>query len=142
MTTARDASDPKNPKSPKHRNLNHIARERLTRGQRVADAVTGAIGSWAFVIGCASALAAWSSVNTLIGARSIDPYPFTFLNLLLGIFSVLSSSLIMLSQNRSQQRERLRADQEHELAVQSEGVTEEVLRNQKAILDALTKEEQ
>lgn len=129
-------------KKPRHRNLNHIVKEKLTRGQRIADAVTGFIGSWTFVIGCSSALATWSLINTLIGARAIDPYPFTFLNLLLGIFSVLSSSLIMLSQNRSQQRERIRADQEHELAVQSEGITEEVLRNQKVILAALAKEEQ
>jgi uncharacterized membrane protein len=124
---------------PRHKNLNHIVRERLTRGQKIADAVTGLIGSWKFVIGCASVLTVWAALNALAGARAIDPYPYTFLNLLLGIFSVLSSSLIMLSQNRSQQRERLRADQEHELAVQSEGITEEVLKNQKAILKTLSK---
>jgi uncharacterized membrane protein len=73
---------------------------RLTRGQRVADAVASAMGSWAFIIARTVVLLAWVAANAVAARKGWDPYPFILLNLVLSFQSAYAAPVIMMSQNR------------------------------------------
>lgn len=77
----------------------------LTRAQRWADAVTVFSGSWPFIIWFTALGTLWVILN-ISGAAVFDPYPFLFLNWVLTVVSTLQSPLIMLSQNRQNERDR------------------------------------
>jgi uncharacterized membrane protein len=85
-----------------------------TTGERAADAVAGAVGSWRFIIIQSCLLAAWMALNVVAFARHWDPYPFILLNLALSFQAAYSSPIIMMSQNRQAQKDRLRDDHEAE----------------------------
>lgn len=76
-------------------------RDTRTSAQRWADAVTWFCGSWHFFTACALLIVGW-----IAWMRSWDPYPFILLNLFLTVISTLQSPLIMMSQNREQERDR------------------------------------
>jgi uncharacterized membrane protein len=76
------------------------ANERRTFGERVADGVAQAVGSWPFIIVQTILLAAWVVVNVVAWIEHWDPYPFILLNLLLSFQAAYASPIIMMSQNR------------------------------------------
>lgn len=79
----------------------------LTRAQRAADAVTDFCGSWTFIVSFSALTTGWVALNTyLIVLEVFDPYPFIFLNLILTVVSTFQGPLIMMSQNRQQERDR------------------------------------
>lgn len=76
-------------------------------GTRAADWVTEFSGSWAFIFGCIGVLVLWCAGNsTLLALGIADPYPYIFLNLVLTIVSTLQGPLILMSQNRQNDRDR------------------------------------
>jgi uncharacterized membrane protein len=98
----------------------HLA-DRPTFGQRLADSVARIGGSWGFIIGFAAFLAAWALVNTvLLVAGAFDPYPFIFLNLLLSMLAAIQAPIIMMSQNRQAQKDRLAAEHDYEVNLKAE----------------------
>ncbi|HJW13350.1 MAG TPA: DUF1003 domain-containing protein, partial [Thermoanaerobaculia bacterium] len=103
------------------RNPNEEMDERLTVGQRVADAVSRFGGSWTFIILFFLFLAAWATINTAwILRRPPDPYPYIFLNLMLSMLAAIQAPIIMMSQNRQSMHDRLRADLDYEVNVKAE----------------------
>jgi len=103
------------------RNVNDLADERMTLGERVADMVARFGGSWTFIIAFGVFLAAWMAVNTaLLLARPPDPYPYIFLNLILSCIAALQAPIIMMSQNRQAVKDRLQADQDFQVNVRAE----------------------
>lgn len=86
--------------------------EHLTLGQRVADKVAEFGGSWAFILSFAVLLCIWILINSLLH-RPFDPYPFILLNLMLSCVAALQAPIIMMSQNRSEARDRLRAENDY-----------------------------
>ena len=85
-------------------------------GERVADEVARFGGSWTFIGGFVFLLGLWVVANVwLLRAHPFDPYPFTFLNLLLSMLAALQAPVIMMSQNRQAARDRAAA--EHDYAV-------------------------
>jgi uncharacterized membrane protein len=104
------------------RNLNAAIDARLTTGQRVADLLAAWGGSWTFVLGFGACLAGWVLVNTLllVPARQFDPYPFIFLNLILSMLAAVQAPIIMMSQNRQAERDRLQAGQDYEVNLKAE----------------------
>ena len=66
-------------------------------GQRASDRLSSLAGSWTFVIGFTLLLLVWITVNTVLAAKSFDPYPFILLNLVLSCVSAIQAPLIMLS---------------------------------------------
>ena len=103
------------------RNLNQVFEERLTVGQRLADRVATVGGSWGFIIAFGLFLVAWALINgVLLATRAFDPYPFIFLNLLLSMLAAIQAPVIMMSQNRQAQKDRLAAALDYEVNVKAE----------------------
>lgn len=85
-------------------------------GDKVADGIARFGGSWTFILGFLAFLVLWTIANAwLLGRDSFDPYPFIFLNLVLSMIAALQAPVIMMSQNRQSQRDRI--DAAHDYAV-------------------------
>ena len=82
---------------------------KYTLGQRAADAIAKFAGSWAFIFSFTGGLVLWMVVNALLAARAFDPYPFILLNLVLSCIAAIQAPLIMMSQNRQEEKEIGRA---------------------------------
>lgn len=102
------------------RNINREIDDQLTLGQRLADKVAAIGGSWGFIGGFALFLLLWVAVNVWLLSRPFDPFPFIFLNLMLSMLAAIQAPIIMMSQNRHAQRDRLRAIQDYEVNLKAE----------------------
>ncbi len=103
------------------RNVNEEIEEQLSFGDRVADKMAKFGGSWGFLIFFAAFLIAWTAMNTLqILIRPFDEYPFIFLNLMLSCVAAVQAPIIMMSQNRAQKKDRLRAELDYQVNLKSE----------------------
>jgi uncharacterized membrane protein len=83
-----------------------------TTGERAADAVAAAMGSWRFIIIQSAIVAAWIALNLVAILRHFDPYPFILLNLLFSTQAAYAAPIIMMSQNRQAAKDRQRDDHE------------------------------
>jgi uncharacterized membrane protein len=92
------------------RNPNEVIEEKTTFGERIADRVAGFGGSWAFIISFLVILVVYSSVNVFLGRKAWDPYPFILLNLFLSMLAAIQAPIIMMSQNRQDQKDRVRSE--------------------------------
>jgi uncharacterized membrane protein len=103
------------------RNVNPEFDKALTPGQRIADKVASFGGSWAFIIIFGSVLLAWIVVNSVVlMRRPFDPYPYILLNLILSCLAAIQAPIIMMSQNRQEARDRLRAEHDYEVNLKAE----------------------
>jgi uncharacterized membrane protein len=103
------------------KNVNVEMDERLSFGDRLADKTTDMFGSWKFIVWFMVFLGVWVSLNIVqLIFSPFDSYPFVFLNLLLGIVSAFQAPLIMMSQNRAQKKDRLRAELDYQVNLKSE----------------------
>jgi uncharacterized membrane protein len=94
-----------------------------TAGQRAADAVARFGGSWTFILMFGVTLVAWVVLNSLILARydrSFDPYPYILLNLFLSMLASIQAPIILMSQNRQAQKDRLVAAHDYEVNLKAE----------------------
>jgi uncharacterized membrane protein len=93
---------------------NHpVHKIRRTKSQKIADAMTSFTGSWGFIVAFALFLIIWIGINILAVFQKWDPYPFVFLNLVLGILTSIEAPVILMSQNREAQLDRLRAEYDY-----------------------------
>jgi uncharacterized membrane protein len=83
-----------------------------TAGERAADRVAAAMGSWRFIIIQSAIVAGWIALNLIAVARHFDPYPFILLNLLFSTQAAYAAPIIMMSQNRQAAKDRRRDDHE------------------------------
>lgn len=97
------------------RNPNEVIEEETTTPQRIADSVAHFGGSWSFIISFGVVLVLYSTVNVLLGRQAWDPYPFILLNLFLSMLAAIQAPVIMMSQNRQDQRDRLRSELDFEV---------------------------
>lgn len=84
----------------------------MTLGQRMADGLARGMGSWAFIIVQTILVICWMTLNAVAFAKGWDPYPFILLNLLFSIQAAYAAPIIMMSQNRQNERDRLQANQD------------------------------
>ena len=90
-------------------------------GDRVADRVTAFGGSWTFIIVFSLILLIWIGVNSFILAnQAFDPYPYILMNLVLSALAALQAPVIMMSQNRSEARDRLRGENDYKINLKAE----------------------
>jgi uncharacterized membrane protein len=107
--------------------------ERLTLGQRVADQVAKFGGSWRFIFIFLGFLVAWMLYNTFVLMRgAFDPYPYILLNLILSCLAALQAPVIMMSQNRMSEKDRVQAKNDYEVNIKAEL---EIFQLQKKIND-------
>ena len=122
------------------RNINLQMDERLTLGQRVADKVAAFGGSWTFILIYGAALIIWMGANTFLLAyvgrgengAQFDPYPYILLNLMLSMTAAMQAPIIMMSQNRAAEKDRLAAEQDFKVNLKSELMLEELIRKQRS----------
>ncbi len=101
--------------------INAEFNQKLTLGQHMADKMADQAGSWRFIIIFSSILGIWIIINAVIlMERPFDPYPFILLNLILSTIAALQAPLIMMSQNRQEQKDRLRAENDYRINLKSE----------------------
>src|SRR5437588_12819320 len=121
------------------RNINVEMEAKSTIGQRIADRVASFGGSWTFIIIYLSFLVAWMAFNTFVlvhygrgeGGSQFDPYPYILLNLMLSMTAALQAPIIMMSQNRAAEKDRLAAEQDFKVNLKSELMLEELIRKQR-----------
>ena len=89
-------------------------------GQRASDRLSSLAGSWTFVIGFTLLLLVWITVNTVLAAKSFDPYPFILLNLVLSCVSAIQAPLIMMSQKRQDEKDRRRSENDYKINLKCE----------------------
>ena len=101
-------------------NIEDNLEERLTVGQRIADKVAEFGGSWAFIILFTVFLFLWMGVNVWFLTRPFDPYPFILLNLALSTLAAIQAPIIMMSQNRQEEKDRIRSIHDYKVNLKSE----------------------
>ena len=109
-------------------------KEKYTLGQRAADAIAKFAGSWAFIFAFTGVLILWMLVNTLLAAKAFDPYPFILLNLVLSCVAAIQAPLIMMSQNRQEEKDRRRAENDYKVNLKTEIMIEDLYDKVNAIL--------
>jgi len=93
----------------------------LTTGEKMADRIADFGGSWTFLTIFGVAICTWMFVNSyLIAARPFDPYPYILLNLCLSCLAAIQAPIIMMSQNRQEARDRLRAVRDYQVNLKAE----------------------
>ncbi|MCB0445112.1 MAG: DUF1003 domain-containing protein, partial [Gelidibacter sp.] len=92
-----------------------------TLGQRVADKVATFGGSWTFIISFGVFLILWISLNVVwLANKGFDPFPFILLNLILSCIAAMQAPVIMMSQNRQEEKDRERSKQDYMVNLKSE----------------------
>ena len=109
-------------------------KEKYTLGQRAADAIAKFAGSWAFIFSFTGVLILWMLVNTLLAAKAFDPYPFILLDLVLSCVAAIQAPLIMMSQNRQEEKDRRRAENDYKVNLKTEIMIEDLYDKVNAIL--------
>ena len=102
------------------------ATEKYTLGQRAADAIAKFAGSWAFIFAFTGVLILWMVINTILAAKAFDPYPFILLNLVLSCVAAIQAPLIMMSQNRQEEKDRRRAENDYKVNLKTEIMIEDL----------------
>ena len=108
--------------------------EKYTIGQRAADSIAKFAGSWAFIFSFVGILILWMTVNIVLAAKAFDPYPFILLNLVLSCVAAIQAPLIMMSQNRQEEKDRRRAENDYRVNLKTEIMIEDIYDKITAIL--------
>ncbi len=97
------------------------SKAKLTFGQKLADKVASFGGSWTFIMSFGLFMLIWISLNVIIFTnKEFDPYPFILLNLILSCLAALQAPIIMMSQNRQEEKDRERAKKDYMINLKSE----------------------
>src|SRR4029453_6685429 len=118
------------------RNVNEEEKARLTLADRAADLIAEFGGSWKFIGVSIALIIFWIIFNSFIVINGFDPKPYAMLNLVLAIIAGMQAPIIMMSQNRQGEKDRLRADLDYQVNLKNELSLAEVLRR----LDVLESE--
>ena len=93
----------------------------LSFGQKIADKIADFGGSWTFIIIFFSFLLIWMAINIwLLSTNAFDPYPFILLNLILSCLAAIQAPIIMMSQNRQEEKDRMRSEHDYKVNLKAE----------------------
>jgi uncharacterized membrane protein len=137
---------------PPVRNVNDVVAQASTLGQRVADKVAVSVGSWPFIIIQSILLCFWMGFNVYLVVmehahpgflKAWDPYPFILLNLVLSFQAAYTGPVVMMSQNRQTEKDRVEAQNDYEINKKAEVEIEVILKHlvhqDKLIFEATTR---
>lgn len=111
------------------KNINKEFRTRLTSGQRIADWLAKVVGSWPFIIYQSVVIVIWMTTNVYLTYKAVsdadffhswDPYPFILLNLVLSFQAAYTGPVVMMSQNRQNEKDRLAAEHDYQINIKAE----------------------
>jgi uncharacterized membrane protein len=98
-----------------NRHPNDVIEKDATFGERIADVVAGFGGSWTFILSFFFALTIYMTIDSAMGAKAWDPYPYILLNLFLSMLAAVQAPIIMMSQNRQDTKDRLRGELDYDV---------------------------
>jgi len=137
---------------PPVRSVNQQVLQSMTLGQRVADRVATSVGSWPFIIIQSLLLCVWMGLNVYLVVmehaqpgflKAWDPYPFILLNLVLSFQAAYTGPVVMMSQNRQSEKDRLMAESDYEVNKKSEEEIEVIMKHlvhqDRLLLDAIAR---
>lgn len=111
------------------RNVNELEAAQLTMSDRAADTIAEFGGSWKFILASIAFLNIWIMVNSwVLLNKGFDPFPYILLNLVLNMITALQAPIIMMSQNRQAQKDRLRADLDYQLNLKNEILLSDIIQ--------------
>ena len=119
------------------RNPNEVIAEETTLGERIADSVAHFGGSWTFIIIFMVFLLIYAGINVSLGKAAWDPYPFILLNLFLSMLAAVQAPVIMMSQNRQDQKDRLRSELDYDVNRRAESEIQGLARKLNLLADKL-----
>lgn len=109
--------------------------DKLSSGQRAADAVARFAGSWAFIFSFIAIMVIWMVLNIVLKDKAFDAYPFILLNLVLSCIAAVQAPLIMMSQNRQEAKDRERAENDFKVNLKSELIIDDLHRKMDLVLE-------
>lgn len=109
--------------------------DKLSFGQRAADAVARFAGSWAFIFSFIAIMVIWMVLNIVLKDKAFDAYPFILLNLVLSCIAAVQAPLIMMSQNRQEAKDRERAENDFKVNLKSELIIDDLHRKMDLVLE-------
>ncbi|PWN60891.1 DUF1003 domain-containing protein [Chryseobacterium viscerum] len=102
-------------------NIQDEIEAKISFSQKLADKVASFGGSWTFILAFFSFILVWIAANIwFLAVRSFDPYPFILLNLILSCLAAIQAPIIMMSQNRLEQKDRIRAEHDYKINLKAE----------------------
>lgn len=113
--------------------------QQLSIGQRAADSLTKWMGSWVFIIAFLVFLILWMFVNIYAWISTWDPYPFILLNLVLSCLAAIQAPIILMSQNRESQKDRIRSEYDYAVNRKAEREITDIKKQLDRIERRLTK---
>jgi uncharacterized membrane protein len=125
------------------KNNNHAVhaprKQRLTPGQRASDIVTRWVGSWVFISLLFVFMAIWMSANVYMIIYRWDPYPFILLNFVLSCLAAVQAPIILMSQNRQTERDRIKAERDYAVNRKAERELTDMQKNLEDIKSMIRK---
>jgi uncharacterized membrane protein len=110
------------------KNWHDMHKDSLKFGERLADAVANGMGSWRFIIIQSVIVLIWMGLNVVAIVKHWDPYPYILLNLLFSTQAAYAAPIIMMAQNRQNQRDRAHADADFRTNVEAKKEIEELIK--------------
>jgi uncharacterized membrane protein len=102
-------------------NLSEEKESDLTFGQKMADKIASFGGSWNFIISFFTFILLWILLNLwILKTKTFDPFPFILLNLILSCIAAIQAPIIMMSQNRQEEKDRIRAEHDYKINLKAE----------------------
>ncbi|PJI08179.1 MULTISPECIES: DUF1003 domain-containing protein [Clostridium] len=130
------------------KDANDIDEKKLSFGDRVSDKVSSFVGSWPFIIVSVSMIIIWIIINVSYIIKPFDPFPFILLNLFLSCVAAIQAPIIMMSQNREGDKDRIKAKNDYKVNLKSEIIIEdlhfkmdEIIENQKTMMKKIAEME-
>lgn len=122
------------------KNINKVSEAKLTAGQKAADGVAKFAGSWGFIIVFFVILLIWIILNafflkSFLHTTPFDPYPFILMNLILSCIAAIQAPIIMMSQNRQEEKDRDRAKNDYKVNLKAEIIIEDIHQKLDAIME-------
>ena len=125
-------------------NINQSHHETYSIGDKISDKMAVVAGSWTFIILFMLILSLWIITNSYILSKPFDVYPFILLNLVLSCLAAIQAPVIMMSQNRQEHKDRIRAENDYKINLKSELIIEDLhikldqmIENQEQLLKRL-----
>ncbi len=109
--------------------------DKETFGQRAADKMAAFAGSWTFILSFSFILLLWILINGLAMTKAFDPYPFILLNLVLSCVAAVQAPLIMMSQQRQEQKDRRRSENDYKVNLKCEIILKDLHKKLDCILE-------
>ncbi|MFL0249532.1 DUF1003 domain-containing protein [Clostridium neuense] len=125
---------------------NTVDENKLSIGDKMADKISSFVGSWPFIIVSVSLIIIWIIINISYIIKPFDPFPFILLNLFLSCVAAIQAPIIMMSQNREGDKDRIKARNDYKVNLKSEIIVEdlhlkmdEIIESQKYIMEKINR---